>query len=436
MKKLILLAAVALLSLGASAQDYNIEQYKTALSAPLSAETGNAKELRSKLLSGEGRIVTNTARTATRTVTPEGRAEEFFLLRNEEVDFPILKNLVQRLTKETVYFSEDGSTVYLPNMVWPSQFGTTPNYVKGTIEGAFINIPAGQEVGMMQMDGVTYEFYLAPVDIDVTSQTGVITPSTDPIKFYYDKNEGVISFMNPSGTQSYSGAYVGLFCNYIVNNAEYAQYINYDTGCMYYSHTFYDDPVNRSLSYVDLYSQKTGTGTVEDYDTALGYRFMKGLLPDFPNVYVLLQYAKNSENLITGLQVIGDNRVIFASDGTASIEKMETNSCPFIYTAATDTYSSNTTPVRTLRDLVYTEVEDAFGETENKYVYSHEYSNITIGPATPTGINNVQTSTDKEAVSVEYYDLSGRRISAVEKGVSIKVEKYADGTSKAVKVMK
>ena len=46
------------------------------------------------------------------------------------------------------------------------------------------------------------------------------------------------------------------------------------------------------------------------------------------------------------------------------------------------------------------------------------------------------TSTDKEAVATEYYDLSGRRVSAAEKGVTIKVEKYADGTSKATKVMK
>ena len=99
--------------------------------------------------------------------------------------------------------------------------------------------------------------------------------------------------------------------------------------------------------------------------------------------------------------------------------------------------------------FLYDEITGGYNQTEGEYMFElgydtngHQvvvmegYSNMVLGAATPVGINNVTTSTDKEAVATEYYDLSGRRVSAAEKGITIKVEKYADGTSKATKVMK
>lgn len=62
------------------------------------------------------------------------------------------------------------------------------------------------------------------------------------------------------------------------------------------------------------------------------------------------------------------------------------------------------------------------------------YNEIFIDVPISTNIENIVT--DKAVVSTEYYDLSGRRVDAAAKGVTIRVEKYADGTSKAVKTIK
>lgn len=64
------------------------------------------------------------------------------------------------------------------------------------------------------------------------------------------------------------------------------------------------------------------------------------------------------------------------------------------------------------------------------------YSNLKLGAPVSSGISNTVTNDVKDAVSTQYFDLSGRRINGAEKGVNIKVMKFADGTSKAVKVMK
>lgn len=60
---------------------------------------------------------------------------------------------------------------------------------------------------------------------------------------------------------------------------------------------------------------------------------------------------------------------------------------------------------------------------------------MTITGKFTTAISNVENS-NKDVVATEYFDLSGRRISNAAQGVSIMVSKYADGTSKAIKIMK
>lgn len=446
MKKLILIAAVALFSLGVSAQKYNAPKLATPLN--VSPEDAQARQVREALLNGNGKSVSNAAtRALTRVVEPEGTPNDYFLVRSELVDW--LGFLPERLTKETVYLSADGTKIYLPNMVWPSQFGSTPNYVEGTVNGNVISIPAGQVVGTMQMNGVTYEFYLAAVDIQKTNLTKKITPSYDPIQLYFDSSVGLITWYNSTGTQ-YNGAYIGLFYDYTSGGYTYTNNAAYVASPSYFSHTFYADPVTRQMTYRDAYTGESGSAAVEHHITNLGLHFMKGILPDYSDVYVLFKDAyeeydpKTGEGIgdpigiMTGVQVISDNRVMFASDGTPSWNQtnMRNYSCPFIYDSTTDTYTQLATPTRRLRDLWQETVENEGGSTSEKYIYSHDYCDMIIGKAAGSGISGVETSTDKEAVSTEYYDLSGRRISAADKGVSIKVEKYADGTSKAVKVLK
>ena len=51
-----------------------------------------------------------------------------------------------------------------------------------------------------------------------------------------------------------------------------------------------------------------------------------------------------------------------------------------------------------------------------------------------TGIS--ATKGNLQVKAIEYYDLSGRRMPNAEKGVSIKLTRYADGSVKAMKMVK
>ena len=59
----------------------------------------------------------------------------------------------------------------------------------------------------------------------------------------------------------------------------------------------------------------------------------------------------------------------------------------------------------------------------------------TVFSGAPTGIETVERGAKKQVVGETYFDLSGRQLSKAGKGVSIKSIKFADGTTKSVKVV-
>ena len=59
----------------------------------------------------------------------------------------------------------------------------------------------------------------------------------------------------------------------------------------------------------------------------------------------------------------------------------------------------------------------------------------TVFSTNPTGIETVERGAKKQVVGETYFDLSGRQLSKAGKGVSIKSIKFADGTTKSVKVI-
>ena len=59
----------------------------------------------------------------------------------------------------------------------------------------------------------------------------------------------------------------------------------------------------------------------------------------------------------------------------------------------------------------------------------------TVFSGDPTGIETVERGAKKQVVGETYFDLSGRQLSKAGKGVSIKSIKFADGTTKSVKVI-
>ena len=60
---------------------------------------------------------------------------------------------------------------------------------------------------------------------------------------------------------------------------------------------------------------------------------------------------------------------------------------------------------------------------------------IATGKDSVLGINHT-VGDDAQVKSVEYYDLSGRRMPADAKGVGIRLTRYADGSVKTVKVVR
>ena len=59
----------------------------------------------------------------------------------------------------------------------------------------------------------------------------------------------------------------------------------------------------------------------------------------------------------------------------------------------------------------------------------------TVFTTDPNGIETVATGANKQIVGETYFDLSGRKLSKAGKGVAIKNVKFADGTTKSVKVV-
>ena len=59
----------------------------------------------------------------------------------------------------------------------------------------------------------------------------------------------------------------------------------------------------------------------------------------------------------------------------------------------------------------------------------------TVFSTNPTGIETVERGANKQVVGETYFDLSGRKLSKAGKGVAIKNVKFADGTTKSVKVV-
>ena len=59
----------------------------------------------------------------------------------------------------------------------------------------------------------------------------------------------------------------------------------------------------------------------------------------------------------------------------------------------------------------------------------------TVFSTDPTGIETVERGANKQVVGETYFDLSGRQLSKAGKGVAIKSIKFADGTTKSVKVI-
>ena len=418
MKKLILIAAVALFSLGVSAQGYNTKLRVVPQTNTLPKVEVN--EFNKTVMKNF------RPKTTTRTVNgiPEGEQREYFMLGINNVSG--ISGYWQRANKHTVVFGE-GDRIYLPLMIWDDIL--TPEgsaiYVEGTIrpttqEGiSEISIDNNQVVGQTTVNNVPVNLFINAVNNDTQG-----SPANIPATLYYDQAAEVIYFNSNEAATPFM---LGLYVTY--QGQSILQAMWQDPTYYPINETFFSQPVNREMSYSEDLPEgsEMRTTTVEDYPTPyLSGHFMRGVFPAYPDVWVVMSNPRNSADLVIGAQYLTPTDLFVIGDEELR-QISSTRNTTLTYDATADTYT------QAADDYNYSIL---YSDSQGGIVYSNKYHGLVLGPATPTGISGVETSTDKEAVSTEYYDLSGRRISAADKGVSIKVEKYADGTSKAVKVLK
>lgn len=153
---------------------------------------------------------------------------------------------------------------------------------------------------------------------------------------------------------------------------------------------------------------------------------------DGNNAWVL--GAKDADNSITvySYQVTNDNAWFARAEPLQTGENFNIggSNVVFTYDAATETYKM---PSGTgLGEFLFQ--EDQKGDL-TLYIYTDIAINPSFSAKGTAGISNGAADV-KEAVSTQYYDLSGRRVNGEQTGVTVKVMKYADGTSKAVKVVR
>lgn len=342
--------------------------------------------------------------------TPTGEARDYFFDRLESVNG---LGVFERINKVTLYF--DGNTVYIPNDFSRTYFDETePVYITGTLsaDGTTITIEPGQKVGTYQ--GML-DFYISKADpetgesvdgsiiLSYNAATGQIAETT---------GEFEVDITSAQGYLSYSVYWSFIPAEYFTKSERTL------TGEG-------DEPDYNLMQIVPV----TVNRTVEDYCLAsAGVHVIKGLFNLYPDNYVIMSEEENGD-LTVGAQVVADDEAMFvmlSNSGSININDVST----FALDAATNSYTQATG--ETIMNAYVTSQTPS-----GSFSYDTDYTNLKLSAPTSSGINDITTSgMEKDAVSTQYYDLSGRRVSGAEKGVSIKVMKFADGTSKAVKVMK
>lgn len=415
MKKILLAAVALLFTVGATAQNFNLRSTSGMMPVSVSTTPSDAA------IPTKGFDVLSVAKKASKTVMkaaemPEGEQREYYIERYDYVGgvSDSTKFLYERVTKETVVFGDDG-TVYIPNIL-AGMYLDEPGWITGKLsdDGGTISIEQDQVLGTYQGMNCTLSAF---------DQNGYLVEG--PVTFTIDSEYGIammngglmmmVTFMGQSGflTQC-SSIYM-----YPADNKE-----------------LFAAPVTRNVtaSMTTVDGTTPVTYTVEDVESSiLGMHFVKGLLSKYPDSWFVVMNADqqsndlvmlgqvisndlmavvyNQQNINEGPEVVTDTRALFTHNSDGS------------YTFASNNYIADYA-VR------------SYDQETQTYEYGNSciYTDITLGIGT-SGISSVETGKG-EPVATEYYDLSGRRVDAAAKGVTIRVEKYADGTSKAVKTIK
>ena len=168
-------------------------------------------------------------------------------------------------------------------------------------------------------------------------------------------------------------------------------------------------------------------GTVEVYSQD-GLYVSTSLLPAYHDAMMMLEDIGTGSLTLYATTVVADDYLVsgFAPSGQEGYYSV-VPFVDFVYNPADGSYK---VPAEYMLGDFSVDLLEGTGN------FSCMYSNLSLVPATATAIGGTGVKDGAGVVSTEYYDLSGRRTDGAAKGVGIKVEKYADGTSKAVKVLR
>lgn len=411
MKKILLAVAVMFTALTASAQ-------KTA-----TVELANAPQATTVTNFNVQRIVKTTVKSPmlkAPKAAPQGEVKQYFLNQAEYVY--ILSDSQQGLNFFPRYHasidmitSTDGFT-YMRMPIGDNIFDQIP-YIKGkfSADGNTYTIER-QSIGSVQQDMYTFEFFFSSINPETGEET------TGPIVF--EKNaDGVLALKE--------GAFYGIF----VYQGNQSALQTCATGTLLTTPDMYPETKTHAYEYTSFsgYGDK-GKVTGSLYIIEAGNMcLIKGFVKDKDgkdNEGWMIGEIDNNKNItIPNYQVLSSD--VFMVDFDARTTQVGSKSgVVFTYNSATDTYTvpSNTGVANCIFD------KNEKGENV-VYIYDDCAVDPTFKGTGTSGIGSV-TAEEGEVVATEYFDLSGRRINGAQNGVSVKVMKYADGTSKAVKVIK
>lgn len=315
-----------------------------------------------------------------------------------------------------VEFGNDGKVTF-SNMLYSSMLPDAK--ITGTLNaaGTEITIDNCQKIGSIQGS----ELFLCRVHVD---QSGNLTfDKENPVVLTYDKETGQIY------AKDYQDSYLALA------NSTYDGFYTIAASLNYIPAEYFPAPTTHNYSYTD-YDGKNHEGTVSMINLNLGNQevcYVNGLftekmddgqgniLADYSTAWTCAVYTESALTFPL-LQTLADDIVLAKLSGN----QLYDGNIDFTYDAASDSYVQDSN-----YDLI-----DAFASQQG-IGFSTSHKNSKIAKAGTAGVENVvNDGVNKDVVSTEYFDLSGRRISNIQKGAGIMVMKYADGTSKAVKVVK
>ena len=348
------------------------------------------------------------ARTAARAAAkaPAGTAASYWVYDDEAVygfyDNEGYQLMFPRMRQMELVFG-DGGKVYVPNFILTSLLGSE-TYIEGALDASGnIVIESGQLIGSVSQSGSTFNFYIYKIDPMTGAQSSgpiTLTLDPDPKTYYLPENEFVGAFIEQGGQMQ---LYTYMMNLQLTDKAEITAAgltnVKYD-----YS---YDE-----LTDAEYPGKK---GTVETWQDGEGNMVTTTIMPVYEDAMFNLSKAEGTGiNFYSGF-VVEDDLVAYAIQFTADGGIYTAENATFAYNAATDSYEL---PADNAVGALFAMEENG---RLNLYINCY-YTNASLKQNGTSGISAVETAGKGAAVAVEYYDLSGRRVSAAAQGVSIRVE--------------